>query len=179
MLIIELFLHYGAVKNLNHLPKALLLVDVRAVIQYACSPPSRLYFVKAKSLERPERCATRGEEGLEVGDSKKHHSSASLPAITSEMKCWFSFVLIFSKCGRLSANTERSQCPEVWCASNKTHSGGFSALENVFKKSLSLNELTQRWSVTFVRCFEFWEECLWNSCSLRFKVLSSVVKICC
>lgn len=32
-------------------------------------------------------------------------SSASLPAITSEMRCWFSFVAIFSKCGRLSANT--------------------------------------------------------------------------
>lgn len=70
MLIIELFLHYGAVKNLNRLPKALLLVDVRAVIQYARSPPSRLYFVKAKSLERLERCATRGEEGVEAGDSK-------------------------------------------------------------------------------------------------------------
>lgn len=44
-------------------PKAVLLVDVRAAIQYARSPPSRLYFVKAESLERLERCATRGEEG--------------------------------------------------------------------------------------------------------------------
>lgn len=72
--------------------KALLPVDVRAVIQCVLS---RLYFVKAKPRERPERCATRGEE---VGG--EHRSGASLPAITSEMKCWFSFVLIFSKCAR-------------------------------------------------------------------------------
>lgn len=70
MLIIELFLHYGAVKNLSRLPKDLLLVDVRAVIQYARSLLSRLYFVKAESLERLERCVTRGEEGVEAGDSK-------------------------------------------------------------------------------------------------------------
>lgn len=63
MLIIELFLHYGIVENLTHLPKALLSVDVRAVIQYERSPLSRLYFVKAWSLERPERCATTGKEG--------------------------------------------------------------------------------------------------------------------
>lgn len=45
------------------------------------------------------------------GGLEKHHSSASLPAITSEMKCWFSFVLIFSKCGRLSANTTTLTMP--------------------------------------------------------------------
>lgn len=61
MLIIELFLHYGAVKELNHLPTVLLLVDVRAVIQYVRSWRSRLYFVKAEdSGEATEVCNERG-----------------------------------------------------------------------------------------------------------------------
>lgn len=87
----------------------------------------------------------QGRKGVEVGGLKKHHSSASLPAITLEMKCWFSFVLIFSKCGRVSANTSTLTMPRgVMCVKQDAFLEVFSALENVFKKLLNLNGLTQR-----------------------------------
>lgn len=77
------------------------------------------------------------------------------------MKCWFSFVLIFSKCGRPSANTSvLTMLRGVMCVKQD-------ALLEVFlhcKKSVSLNGLTQRWSATVCQMLLIWR----NVCRLWF-----------
>lgn len=72
MLNIELFWHDCAPPNFTHLLKTPLLVDVRAVTQNLRSLPSRLYFVKPKSLEGPEKvCNERGGRGGKLGGNSE------------------------------------------------------------------------------------------------------------
>lgn len=60
-------------------------------------PSAGLCLVRPAARETPWRCAARQGAALGAGwrPRRKHHSSASLPEITLEMKCWFSFCFNF------------------------------------------------------------------------------------